>query len=931
MHGKRGRPDHGAAVRRLLAGLLLALMPSLALGQAATIANGACRLDGVDCGSLPAQTGAIGKSLASDGTAAAWAYENNLPATFNNPVAVWMDTSSNVFVIDNSRRIRRIDAVSGAVTTFAGSTSGSVDGTGVAAKFSAPTGITGDSAGNLYTTDSGSGRVRKVTPAGVVTTLVGSGTFQFTGELTSVVNGIGTDPAGNLYVADLGNHRICKVTSEGVVTTIAGSSGVSGSTDGTGSDARFFEPAGLVVDSTGTNIYVVDFRNHTIRKVVIATGEVTTVAGAAGIPAWHDATGIAARFNYPHGIGMDASNLYVTEAPHTVRQIVISTGAVTTVAGVPSLLGTADGSGGLSRLNNPQGIFVRGTIVIADFANHTIRRYSGGGLTTLAGVAGAAGTANGPRLASANEVPPATRLSSSSSPWTLAFTYTQPSPGQVLSVTDLVTAGWTTPPYGLVGVAPYGITQASPDYYITDRYGGKVYKVSGVTGVVTFLAGSGSGSSVDGGPTGASFVEPRGITSDGQNLYIADYGGHTIRKVSIATGTVSTIAGSGTASSVDGTGTAATFKGPEGILYYNANLYVTEPLSHTVRKIVLSTRVVTTLAGTAGAPGSTDDTGALARFNGPKGITTDNGGNIYLADSGNHTIRKIVVSTGVVTTIAGTATTSGSADGTGADARFNAPLGLVYNSNAVYVADTSNNTIRKVTTGGVVTTLAGTAEVGTGFLDGTGAAARFAAPWNLTVLGSALYVADGAVNPAIRKIVISSGIVTTVAGKLPGGTNTTGLPLLQSVDIPPVPKLKSATTTVDVTGTTPAAGQVLTATSATAATWQAPTVTITVTPNTGTATPAATDSRTVYTNTGDADGSTITLPAAAAGLEFSAYVDATQLVTLTAVGDDTIRIAGNETAAAGSITSDVKGSFVKLLGISTTQWIATSAVGSWTF
>ena len=140
--------------------------------------------------------------------------------------------------------------------------------------------------------------------------------------------------------------------------------------------------------------------------------------------------------------------------------------------------------------------------------------------------------------------------------------------------------------------------------------------------------------------------DPHGVTTDGTNLYVADSGNHTIRKVVIATGVVTTLAGTaGFSGSSDGTGTTARFNDPNGVTTDGTNLYVADSGNHTIRKVVIATGVVTTLAGTAGSSGSSDNTGTSARFTIQMAITTD-GTNLYVADSGNHTIRKVVIAIG---------------------------------------------------------------------------------------------------------------------------------------------------------------------------------------------------------------------------------------------------------------------------------------------
>jgi hypothetical protein len=201
----------------------------------------------------------------------------------------------------------------------------------------------------------------------------------------------------------------------------------------------------------------------------------------------------------------------------------------------------------------------------------------------------------------------------------------------------------------------------------------------------------------DGTGSAARFINPSGIACDTSgNIYVAD--GTKIRKIVASTGVVTTIAGGLTSGSDDGTGSAARFNGSSGVACdTSGNIYVTDTFNYTIRKIVASTGVVTTIAGTAGSFGSADGTGPAARFNIPNCIACDTSGNVYIADSFNYTSRMIVASTGLVTTIAGLAGSSGSANGTGSAARFNVPSGVACDTvGNVYIADTFNHTIRKI-------------------------------------------------------------------------------------------------------------------------------------------------------------------------------------------------------------------------------------------
>jgi len=213
--------------------------------------------------------------------------------------------------------------------------------------------------------------------------------------------------------------------------------------------------------------------------------------------------------------------------------------------------------------------------------------------------------------------------------------------------------------------------------------------------VVTTVAGTGfSGSADNSTGTSASFDGPQDITTDGTNLYVSDNGNHLIRKIVISTGAVTTVAGTGSSGSANGTGTSASFNLPYEVTTDGTNLYVADNGNHLIRKIVISTGVVTTLAGTGSSGSADNSTGTSASFNYPAGITTD-GTNLYVADYGNHLIRKIVISTGVVTTLAGTGS-SGSANGTGTSASFNLPYGITIDGTNLYVADTFNYLIRKI-------------------------------------------------------------------------------------------------------------------------------------------------------------------------------------------------------------------------------------------
>ena len=281
---------------------------------------------------------------------------------------------------------------------------------------------------------------------------------------------------------------------------------------------------------------------------------------------------------------------------------------------------------------------------------------------------------------------------------------------------------------------------------------------------VAVLAGTANTAGTgDGTGTAAKFNGPFGITLSGTDFYVADISNHAIRKVTSA-GVVSTLAGSaGSSGSTDGTGSAARFYTPKGLVSDGTNLFVTDTSNQLIRKVVIGTGATNTLAGGAGTSGFTDANGTNARFNAPFGIAYD-GTDLFVTDTGNHAIRKVTAG-GVVTTFAGsTAGTAGTTDATGTAARFNTPTGIVRSGTNLFVADSGSHTIRKIDIagGGVVTTLAGTAG-SSGSADGTGAAARFNSPIGLTIDNAGnLYVSDQNYTK-IRKIVTSTGVVTTIS------------------------------------------------------------------------------------------------------------------------------------------------------------------------
>lgn len=299
-------------------------------------------------------------------------------AQFSFPAGIVKDAAGNLFVCDrNNNRIRKI-APDGTTTTFAGSgTAGFVNGNGTAAQFNQPYGLVIDASGNLYVADRMNFAVRKVTPSGVVTTLAGgiNGFADGTGTAAqfSELYCITIDASGNVIVPDAFNHRIRKVTQAGVVTTVAGN-GTIGMLDGTGASATFNTPFAAGTDAAG-NIYVSDYYNHAIRKITPA-GVVSILAGN-GIPGGADGTGSAASFRQPGSIVADGSgNLYVADIYNNKIRKISAAGVVTTIAG-GSGPGNTNGTGTAALFDSPLGMcadFSNNAMYVTEFGNHRIRK-----------------------------------------------------------------------------------------------------------------------------------------------------------------------------------------------------------------------------------------------------------------------------------------------------------------------------------------------------------------------------------------------------------------------------------------------------------------------------------------------------------------------------------------------------------------------------
>jgi len=703
-------------------------------------------------------------------------------ARFNLPQGIAADLAGNLFVSDaqNSTVRRMTPVVSGGqtnwlVTTIAGlpGSPGSADGPGNTARFYDPHGLAVDRAGNVFVADFGNQTVREISPVvsggqtnWVVATIAGlagaQGIADGSGNTARFHNpsGVASDGTNNLFVADDGNGTIRKLAltvsggqTNWVVSTIAGLAGNFGSADGTSTNARFYNPFYLALDATG-NLYVADYGSCTIRQLTPPSSpgqtnwSVSTIAGLVGSFGSNDGTGTNAQFLNPFGIAVAKSGtLYVADSGNnTIRSVTpkltsgITQWTVGTIAGSAVNSGSADGSGSGALFNYPNGLAVdgAGTLYVTDTFNDTIRDVTPSGMpgqtvwttTTIAGLAGGNGSGDGTGSAAQFDSPDGVALDQSGNLYVTDF-----DDCTVRRISPTLAAGQTH-------------------------------------WVVTTIAGSVDNyGSADGTGAGAQFDSPDSIAVDTLGrLYVADTANETIRLITpLGTGAnvqwkVTTIAGSvGIVGSADGIASQAEFAGLGGMILDSAgNLFVADSGNYTVRKVspVVSggqtNWQVSTIAGLAGSTGTNDGIGAAARFSSPYGITQDPAGNLFVTDGDNHTIREITpsISAGttnwVVTTIAGSAGTSGALDGIGTGALFNTPAGIAADAAGnLFVTEASQNTVRKLIrrisggqTNWVVSTLGGLS--GThGSADGTGSASSFNSPWGVAVDRSGnLYVTD---------------------------------------------------------------------------------------------------------------------------------------------------------------------------------------------
>jgi sugar lactone lactonase YvrE len=611
------------------------------------------------------------------------------------------------------------------VTTTAGGYVGD-GGSALNAGFTFPFFVVQDSSGNVYISDDFAHRIRKITmPAGTISTFSGTGISGFSGDgglaqfaTISYPRGMVFDASGNLLFVDGGNNRIRKIDPSGIISTIAGdgTAGYSGD-NGQALLATLNSPYGLTLDSAG-NMFFTDLGNAAVRKVD-TSGIITTVAGD-GIAGYSGDGGPAtsAMLNDPRGLSIDLhGTLYLADTSNHVVRKVDTAGIITTFAGTGSQGFSGDGGPAtLASIGNPRDVLaLRTQLLISNGGQAHIREvdFATDTINSFAGLA-AGFNGDGPLLATDFD-----------------------------RLTGLFLAN-------------------NGNLLVVDSANERIRQLSRT--VTSTLAGGHLG---DGGrATQASFQDAENMTFDSAgNYYIADFGGNRIRKVDTV-GNISTVAGNGFSgySGDGGPATQAEIYLPLGVAVDpSANIFISDTSNAVIRKVDTA-GIITTFA-------------INPNFSDLLSMAVDLVGNLYVADDGVCAVWKITPS-GRVSVFAGVLNNcSYNGDGIRANTAFlNVPFGVAVDSTGnVYIGDTGNNRVRKVSRSGFITTIAGNGTCGFSGDGGLGTLAMICSPQGVAVdSASNAYFADN-LNFRVRKIT-SSGIITTVAGSGNGGYNGENLP-----------------------------------------------------------------------------------------------------------------------------------------------------------
>ncbi len=601
--------------------------------------------------------------------------------------------TQDLFIVDSYNHvIRRVDSATGTITTVAGTPEiGGYDGDDYLATeafLNYPRTVTFSPDGrSMYIADTNNHRVRLVKD-GIITTVAGTGVTGYGGDGVLATNAplnypsdIAILPSGDLLISDTHNHRIRKVDhTSGFITTIAGTGTRTGDAgaplgdNGPATSATLFNPSGIVVTSNG-EIVVADRDNYRIRKIG-ADGKITTIAGTgtSGVNG-NNGPALSAQIGYIGGLGLNSNgDLFLTENfYHCIRKVDITTQIITTVAGICGVPGGGYlGDNVLAtttQLNAPSSVAIKinGEIVIADTNNHRIRVVRTNGIINTIAGKGVPGFSGDSGIA-------------------------------IDSLLD----------------TPTSVAMTNNGEVVISDYGNRKLRKVDRTGIITVLAGRGTGGyGGDGEDALDALLNNIGevVVTDTGDVLFADTGNNCIRKVNSygSYGAVMTIAGSGTPGFIGdgGPATAAGLDQPRSVAYLNGEVYIADTNNHRIRKR-FTNGIITTIAGD-GTVGYCGDGGPAidACLNGPVSVVVNNAGEVFISDEHNHVVRKID-SSGIISTFAGIPGSNGFTGdgGLATNAKLNSPRGLAINNEGeLFIADRNNYAIRRVDKFGTISTM----------------------------------------------------------------------------------------------------------------------------------------------------------------------------------------------------------------------------------
>jgi len=721
-------------------------------------------------------------------------------ANVNRPEATVVDGAGNLYIADSENNVvRKVAAGTGVITTIAGTGTGgysSDNGQATSAKLLWPTQLALDNSGILWIRDSGNGKIRTVDTAGTIRTV------PMTGVALQGFALYGPQPI--LYV--LSSNEVLRVQATGATTLVAGGGYQFYSGDnGPATSASLNYPQGIAFDGAG-NLYIADTNNSVIRKVTKSTGIITTVAGdsiyeaqdsygygygpeyGGGVPGYTGDGGPAtsAQLRDPYSIAVDgAGNLYIADTDNNaIREVSASTGIIYTVAGNGGFCQSFGGDGGpatSASLCVPVNVAIdiAGNLYVAGSSDSRIREVTAPGppptATTATPVLSVApGSYSSPQTVTITDATPGTAIyvtmiGGASSAGNGAST-----PAQLL-----VGPGYYSGPIGVTGTTTIEAIAVAPGFLPSAGVTAAYTIATPPVAVISTVAGSGAyGFSGNGGPaTSAAFEFAQGLAVDGTgNLYFADSQDNVVWKVSAGTGNIAVIAGNGTRGYKGNGGPAANAElySPSAVaLDSSGNVYIADTGNNVIRMVTANTGEITTVAGIGGEgyPWNYGDGGPAtsAYLGNPSGVALDSIGNLYIADSSNNAIRKVTASTGTIATIAGgtylaeTAANNGDG-GPATNAVLNYPQALTTDSAGnLYISDADGGRVRMVTAKtGIITTVAGDGDYGYNGDGGLAINAEVNASGLATDAAGNIYLSNQ--SNTVRKVAAATGMITTVAG-----------------------------------------------------------------------------------------------------------------------------------------------------------------------